>query len=80
MPSQLEKTLRQLYLLASYSAGMVGSLWLAFLLRFDFNIPAEYLVHAKWIFFGLIGVKLLLLLLFGQFGSSLSYFGFHDLG
>ena len=80
MPSQLEKTLRQLYLLAAYSAGMVGSLWLAFLLRFDFNIPAEYLVHAKWIFFGLIGVKLLLLLLFGQFGSLLSYFGFHDLG
>jgi len=80
MPSQLEKTLRQLYLLAAYSAGMVGSLWLAFLLRFDFNIPAEYFVHAKWVFFGLIGVKLLLLLLFGQFGSLLSYFGFHDLG
>jgi FlaA1/EpsC-like NDP-sugar epimerase len=74
------KTLRQSYLLAAYTAGLVASLWLAHLLRFDFNIPTEYLVHADWIVVGIVGSKLLLLLAFGQFGSLLSYFGFHDLG
>ena len=80
MPGVLAKTLRQLYLLVAYTAGLVTSLWLAFLLRFDFNIAPEFLVHAGWIFIWLIGSKLLLLLVFGQFGSLLSYFGFYDLG
>lgn len=80
MPGFLPKFLRQSYLLAAYSLGLTGSLWLAFQLRFDFSIPVEYLVNADWIFIGVIGSKLLLLLVLGQFGSLLSYFGFHDLG
>jgi len=72
--------LRQTYLLSAYIAGLIASFWLAFQLRFDFNIPPEYLLHSRWIFFGLVGTKLVLLLIFGQFGSLLSYFGFHDLG
>ena len=80
MPGFFPKLLRQSYLLAAYTAGLSGSLWLAFQLRFDFSVPAEYFVHANWIFIGLVGSKLLLLLAFGQFGSLLSYFGFHDLG
>ena len=75
-----QKFLRHAYLLTSYVVGLCGSLWLAFQLRFDFSVPAEYFVHADWIFIGLVGFKLLLLLAFGQFGSLLSYFGFHDLG
>ena len=80
VPGFLPKFLRQSYLLAAYSIGLSGSLWLAFQLRFDFSVPAEYFVHANWIFLSLVGSKLLLLLAFGQFGSLLSYFGFHDLG
>lgn len=80
MPGFLPKFLRQAYLLAAYSLGLTGSLWLAFQLRFDFSVPAEYFTYASWIFLGMIGCKLLLLLAFGQFGSLLSYFGFHDLG
>ncbi len=74
------KFLRESYLLAAYTAGLIASLWLAFQLRFDFSVPNEYFFHAVWIFTGVIGFKLLLLLAFGQFGSLLSYFGFHDLG
>ncbi len=80
MPSTFSTALRQSYLLAAYAAGLVASLWLAYQLRFDFKIPPEYLIHSVWIFSGLVGIKLLLLLAFGQFGSLLSYFGFHDLG
>lgn len=80
MSGKLSKFLRQTYLLVAYSAGLVASLWLAFLLRFDFSIPPEYFVNANWTFVGLVGTKLVLLLAFGQFGSLLSYFGFHDLG
>lgn len=80
MPTTFSIFFRQSYLLIAYVAGLVGSLWLAYQLRFDFRIQPEYLIHESWIFVGLIGVKLLLLLLFGQFGSLLSYFGFYDLG
>ena len=80
MHGTFTKAVRQSYLLVAYAAGLVASLWLAFQLRFDFNVPSEYFAHADWIFLGLIGAKLLLLVAFGQFGSLLSYFGFHDLG
>ena len=80
MPGFLPQLLRQAYLLTAYAAGLCGSLWLSFQLRFDFSVPTEYFIHADWIFTGLIGFQLLLLLAFGQFGSLLSYFGFHDLG
>lgn len=72
--------LRQCYLAASYTAGLAGALWFAFQLRFDFAVPPEYFTHATTIFTGVVGTKLLLLFLFGQFGSLLSYFGFYDLG
>jgi FlaA1/EpsC-like NDP-sugar epimerase len=80
VPETLTKILRQSYLLTAYSTGLASTLWLAYLLRFDFSIPAEYFIQADWIFAGIVGSKLILLLLFGQFGSLLSYFGFHDLG
>lgn len=76
----LTNVLRQSYLCTAYILGLTGALWLAFQLRFDFAVPPEYF-HNWWIIFGgVVGIKLLFLLLFGQFGSLLSYFGFHDLG
>jgi FlaA1/EpsC-like NDP-sugar epimerase len=74
------KAARQAYLLGCYSVGLAISYWLAFHLRFDFAIPPQFLEHYYLSIAVTVGVKLLLLLLFGQFGSLLSYFGFHDLG
>lgn len=76
----LSKILRNVLLLIAYAGGLAGSLWLAFQLRFDFNVAPEYFAKAHVIFLGMVGTKLLLLLLLGQFGSLLTYFGFHDLG
>lgn len=80
MPKLSVKILRQFYLFCAYTAGLLFSLWLAYQLRFDFEIADEYLVHIRLIFLGLIGTKLLLLVVGGQFGSLLSYFSFYDLG
>ncbi|HEY4248061.1 MAG TPA: nucleoside-diphosphate sugar epimerase/dehydratase [Lacunisphaera sp.] len=80
MPENISKPIRQILLAAAYLLALVVSLWLAFQLRFDFKVPQEYLLHSGWIFLGLVGTKFLLLLMFGQFGSLLSYFGIHDLG
>ncbi|MBE2213407.1 MAG: polysaccharide biosynthesis protein [Opitutaceae bacterium] len=77
--STFSQTLRQIYLLGAYALGLTACLWLAFQVRFDFNVPPEYLARAWLIFGGMIGTKLILLFAFGQFGSLLSYFGFHDL-
>lgn len=71
--------LRPLILLAVYSIILAVSLKLAYELRFDFNIPkawnARFLENLAWI----VPVKLVLLLIFGQFGGLLSYFRFPDL-
>ncbi len=80
MKGVLAKTIRQFFLFTAYAVGLIVALWLAFQLRFDFKVPPEYWVHAHWILIGQIAIKLLLLYLLGQFGSLLSYFGFHDLG
>ena len=80
MSGAFTKAIRQAYLLLSYSIGLTFSLWFAFQLRFDFNVAPEYLVHFDWMLVSIVAVKLILLLCFGQFGSLLSYFGFHDLG
>jgi len=69
---------RQSGLLFVYSATLAPCLWLSYLLRFDFQIEPGALVHFETILIGIVGLKLLLLVLFGQFGSLLSYFGVHD--
>lgn len=55
-----------------------ASLWLAYLLRFDFEPSPEYFRHFATIVIWLIGAKLVFLALGGQFGSLLTYFGFND--
>ncbi len=70
---------RTLVLALAYSTLFVISLKLAYELRFDFNIPAEFnerfLNQVLWI----VPLKLGLLLTFGQFGGLLSYFRLPDL-
>lgn len=82
MPSRHQfftRLLRAAALFCAYAVGLAASLGFAYLLRFDFQIPEEFLARAGWIFAEIISVKLILLFLFGQFGSLLSYFGFYDL-
>jgi FlaA1/EpsC-like NDP-sugar epimerase len=57
----------------------VLSLWLAYLLRFDFRPEPEHLRNFSFIALSLVAVKLLALTLLGQFGSLLSYFGLPDI-
>jgi FlaA1/EpsC-like NDP-sugar epimerase len=70
---------RILLLCALYSIVLIGSRWLAYGLRFDFAIPPEYKEalwgDAPWV----IGVKVAVLYLFGQFSGLLSYFSVPDL-
>ena len=70
--------LRVPLLVASYSLIFCVSSVLALLIRFDLNIPPEFLqrwVHAlPWV----IALKLGILALFGQFRSLLTFFSFPD--
>ncbi len=65
-------------MLVVYAFGLTGSLWAAYLLRFDFNIPSSFLENGTLIFGGIVAAKLLLLWASGQFESLLSFFGLHD--
>ncbi len=71
--------LRSLMLLVLYAGVLSASWWLAFQLRFDFQIPrAQQLpLHTNWLW--LISTKLVLLYLMGQFSGLLSYFSLPDL-
>ena len=66
-------------LATTYAAAMVLTLWLSYLLRFDFDIPPQFqegmLLTMTWI----VAVKLVVLLSFGQFEDSLTYFSTPDL-
>lgn len=72
------KTIRIAGLLAVYVVVLLISLSLAMLVRFDFNVPAEYwtrfLISLPWI----ILLKVLLLSVFGQFRSLLTFFSLPD--
>lgn len=70
---------RLIGLLLLYGMTLSGALWLSYQLRFDFSPAPEYLIHFGLILTCMIGLKLVLLLVFGQFGSLLSYFGIQDL-
>ncbi len=65
-------------LVATHAASLTFTLWLSYLMRFDFAVPDAYVrnffVCVVWI----IPLKLLLLALFGHFRDSLSYFSTPD--
>ncbi len=63
----------------AYAAGMTCALWVSYQLRFDFDVPAPFqqvFVQALW---WLLPLKLTVLVAFGQFEDSLSYFSTPDL-
>lgn len=72
--------LRALSLLAIYGIALSASLWLAYLLRFDFEIPPSSREISPWrILAWVLPMKLIMLLLFRQFEGLLSYFSIPDL-
>jgi FlaA1/EpsC-like NDP-sugar epimerase len=70
---------RQTSLLVLYAFALSASLWLSYQLRFDFHPTPEYFEHIGLILTCMLSLKLLMLFVFGQFGSLLSYFSIHDL-
>jgi len=72
------QTSRNLILALTYAAIMVGCLWFSVLLRFDFEVPAEYWNGFRTTLLWLIPLKLGMLVLFGQFRSLLTFFSLSD--
>ncbi len=76
---QHRRQLRILLVVCVYSGVLAGSLWLSYLLRFDFNIPKSELekipVHMSWI----VPLQLAVLLGAGHCSGLLSYFSLTDL-
>jgi len=68
----------RLNLLFSYTAALVGSLWIGYQLRFDFAVPAEIEHSFLFAFVWVIGLKLLCLWMFRQFDVLLSCFSLPD--
>ena len=62
-----------------YSGLFAVSLWIGYLLRFDFVVPASYQAEYISILPTVVLLKLFMLFLFGQFGILLSYFRLPDL-
>lgn len=61
-----------------YSSVLFVSLLLAFLLRFDFNIPEEFVQRFWFSVYWIIPVKLVFLSVFGQFRTLLTFFSLPD--
>ncbi len=61
------------FLLAGlYSLGVLLSIWLAYLLRFDFSLEPTYQVQFRMVLSWVVPLKLALLLAFGQFTGLFS--------
>ncbi len=73
------RTARFTFLILAYADAMAFTLWLSYLLRFDFVIPGEYYQVFGVCVWWIIILKLLMLLASGQFRDSLSYFSTPDL-
>lgn len=71
--------LRTTILAVCYSAMLTASLWLSYELRFDFNMEPQYRNDFFRFLPEVVGLKLILLLVFGQFSGLLSYFSVPDL-
>jgi FlaA1/EpsC-like NDP-sugar epimerase len=71
--------LRIALLLLCYTVVLLLSRFFAYQLRFDFRVPAEFRQQLEASNFWVIGLKLMLLVLFGQFAGLLSYFSIPDL-
>jgi FlaA1/EpsC-like NDP-sugar epimerase len=65
-------------LVLAYAAGLVGSLWLGYQVRFNFAVPADTERTFPLVFAWLIGFKLFCLWQFRQFDAFLGYFSLPD--
>ncbi|MEX0330143.1 MAG: polysaccharide biosynthesis protein [Puniceicoccaceae bacterium] len=70
---------RTISLVLIYSAIFAVSLWIGYLLRWDFVIPETYQLEYVLALPLVVAIKLFFLMLFGQFGILLSYFRLPDL-
>ena len=77
--NRLIPSLRICFLLLCYSAVLVISHFFSYQLRFDFNVPPDWSGQFWEHWTGVLALKLVLLLLFGQFSGLLSYFSLPDL-
>jgi len=69
---------RHFALLWLYAAVLLAAYWMAFQLRFDFDVPERYEAMARRGWMWSLPIKLLALLLFRQFTGLLGYFGLPD--
>lgn len=70
---------RMVALAVVYTLLLAASLWIGYMLRFDFVVPVGYQAQYISSLPLVILLKLLMLLVFGQFGVLLSYFRLPDL-
>jgi FlaA1/EpsC-like NDP-sugar epimerase len=70
--------LRTLSLIVFYAIVSLASYWIAYELRFDFNVPNNHAVDRINMVNWIVGLQLMLLLASGQFDSILSYFRLPD--
>ena len=70
--------LRTLSLVVFYAIVSLASYWLAYELRFDFNVPSNHAIDRLNMVEWIIGLQLILLLASGQLDSILSYFRLPD--
>ncbi|MGV3771824.1 MAG: polysaccharide biosynthesis protein [Verrucomicrobiales bacterium] len=66
-------------LLLLYVAVLLLALWTAYALRFDFDIPAIWSNQFRLIWPVVLPIKLMMLMVFGQFSGLLSFFSVPDL-
>ena len=78
-PPNLSRNQRFAVLLVLYLAVLAAATWVAYGLRFDFDVPKEHQLHIKGIWIWVWAVKLLALAIAGQFYSLLSFFSLPDL-
>ncbi|MEA3208224.1 MAG: hypothetical protein QOE70_1281 [Chthoniobacter sp.] len=71
---------RLVTLLLIYTFGLACSLWAAYQLRFDFNVPKEYAGQFLMVIWWSVPLKLLFLFGFRQFSGLLTFFSTPDLG
>ena len=72
-------SLRAVILFGAYSVVLVVSRWLAYQLRFDFNVPADSWARFREYCWWVPALQLVALGVFGQFSGILGYFSLPDL-
>lgn len=78
IPRSIASTFRLPALAVAYATVLTAALWFSLQLRFDFDVPQEFIDRFIFSLPWMLALKLLLLRVFGQFRSLLTYFGPSD--